>query len=176
MGYDLQAVIGSATVLESQRDLYPYIEVVPLHEQLALIPLSSQLLTDLNSKFEQSEGGAEPILQLPDAVAAEKLSNAVVHWLKDLSTSDPVMYCEAEFFGGTGGQFAIVFHNQNVVFGPLFTMWGYDGNPSNVTSGSEMSINRVLRHLGVKAVPPHDEFDTVGLGRHRHTQQWCSTR
>jgi hypothetical protein len=33
-------------------------------------------------------------------------------------------------------------------------------------------INAALRSLGVKAQPPHDELDSVGLGAYRHNEDW----
>jgi hypothetical protein len=35
-----------------------------------------------------------------------------------------------------------------------------------------MPINLVLRELGVQAAAEMDEFDTLGLGQHRHTDKW----
>jgi hypothetical protein len=36
-------------------------------------------------------------------------------------------------------------------------------------------LNRALRHLGVIAGDGGDEFDALGLGRHRCTQAWLKT-
>jgi hypothetical protein len=37
-----------------------------------------------------------------------------------------------------------------------------------------MAINQALRALGLPADDGRDEFDTLGLGKHRRTQDWVS--
>lgn len=61
---------------------------------------------------------------------------------------------QTEYFGGTGDQWAVVFH-------------GATREP-----GDALSINAALAALGVRAVPPHDEFDTIGLGGYRHNPEY----
>ncbi|MFC3891451.1 hypothetical protein ACFOWZ_08180 [Lentzea rhizosphaerae] len=36
-------------------------------------------------------------------------------------------------------------------------------------------ISLALRRLGVEKGEPHDEFDAVGLGRHRSTSAWLTS-
>jgi hypothetical protein len=54
-----------------------------------------------------------------------------------------------EYFGGIGAQWASVFTAGRCI-------------------GGVRDINDALRVLGVRAIGGADEFDTVGLGRHRH--------
>jgi hypothetical protein len=54
-----------------------------------------------------------------------------------------------DYFGGIGGQWACVFTAGRRV-------------------GGLRDINDALRELGVQAAADQDEFDTVGLGLHRH--------
>jgi hypothetical protein len=68
-----------------------------------------------------------------------------------------IAYIEAEFFGGTGAQVNILFQHGASVAG--------------VAVGPR-EINRALQFLGVAASPGRDEFDTVGLGKHRDTEDW----
>jgi len=68
-----------------------------------------------------------------------------------------VGYIVAEYFGGCGDQFSIIWSDGEIVFGPL-------RQPD--------AINQALRRFGVNADQGKDEFDSVGLGRHRHTDQW----
>jgi len=37
---------------------------------------------------------------------------------------------------------------------------------------SQFAINEALRALGVKASGMFDEFEAVGLGQHRDTDEW----
>ena len=69
------------------------------------------------------------------------------------------MYFETDYFGGAGCQGAAVFRSGATVFGPK--------------SAEHGPINEALSLLGVRCVAPaHDEFETVGLHRHRRTDDW----
>ena len=57
---------------------------------------------------------------------------------------------ETDYFGGFGEQFATVYERDKRVF--------------DVTSDG---INQALRLVGVERAPGLDEFDTIGLGKHR---------
>jgi len=67
-------------------------------------------------------------------------------------------YLEAEFFGGDGGQSSAAWEEGRLVFGPV---------------SAEDAINQALRFLGVDKKECHDEFDAIGLGRHRDTEEWA---
>ena len=82
------------------------------------------------------------------------------------SVAGPVAYVEAEYFGGTGSQAAVVYRHGLVEVGPLSS----DGPP-----GRSSPINAVLRHLGVTAPRGQDEFEALALGRHRHVEHWYPT-
>ena len=82
------------------------------------------------------------------------------------SMTGPVAYVKADFFGGAGTQAAQVWDGGEVVLGPLQLA---EGEPWSV-AGSPVS--QALRRLGAVRGNHVDEFDAVGLGRHRHTQHW----
>ncbi len=69
-----------------------------------------------------------------------------------------VAYVETEYFGGNGVQSAAVWERGAIAFGPKQA----DVGP----------INEALRLLGVERTNAKDEFDTVGLGRHRGNKGW----
>jgi hypothetical protein len=69
-----------------------------------------------------------------------------------------VAYVETEYFGGDGVQAAAVWEGGAIAFGPRQA----DAGP----------INEALRLLGVERTTAQDEFDTVGLGRHRRNEGW----
>jgi hypothetical protein len=172
MGYDLEAVVGSRRAFEPQQTRLAHMKVVSLHQDLVLIPITKELLTELAAKPSISSEKAGSLPDFPDGFRPQKLSAKLVHWLQELSCSAPVMYCEAEYFGGSGGQLAVVWQNRAVVFGPICPRWGQPDQPLNVHLLSDMAINRALKVLGVEASLPSDEFDTVGLSKHRHTEDW----
>lgn len=80
-----------------------------------------------------------------------------------------VAYVEAEYFGGVGTQSAQVWDRGETVLGPLHLA---EDEPA-LAAGSP--ISQALRRLGVAKGDHFDEFDAVGLGRHRHTGDWLSS-
>lgn len=86
-------------------------------------------------------------------------------WLLPVLTDDfvppafpvPVAHVTAEFFGGAGAQTAVLY---------------LDGRPHTKFETGYHAINAALHALGITAEPPNDAFDTLGLGRYRHTEDW----
>jgi hypothetical protein len=80
------------------------------------------------------------------------------------SGEDGLAYIEAEFFGGAGDQGAVLFRHGEVEwlseFGPI-------GRVMPITPVSE-----ALKRLGVNRDKFPDEFEALGVGRHRETQDW----
>jgi hypothetical protein len=150
LGYDLEAVIGPVTVLR------------PLVTGLALLPHGLALLPMTDEVFDAA---------VPDPAADRglgfwKLPPGYEKHLAAWSAAGPVGYCEAEYFGGAGSQRAALWENGELTFGPV--TWE-EGEPMPA-AGSP--ISQLLRRLGVTRQDPHDEFDAVGLDRHRHTEDW----
>ncbi len=86
------------------------------------------------------------------------LNGSVCDWAKHISNATPVAYVEAEFFGGIGGQHAIVWDKGLVTLGPLAGVTG--------------PINKALMLLGASATGFHDEFEAIGLNRGRGDEDW----
>ncbi|AGM08477.1 hypothetical protein [Amycolatopsis keratiniphila] len=84
------------------------------------------------------------------------------------SAHGAVAYVEAEYFGGAGTQSAQVWERGETVLGPLHV----DEDEPDPADGSP--ISQALRRLGVLKGDHFDEFDAVGLGRHRYTDDWLS--
>lgn len=143
MGYYLQALMGKQETLAQHASEFQHARVVPLAQGVAIIPLTDDLYDEI------ADGG--------EVDRFYKLSPGIEEWALRLSVVAPVAYIEAEFFGGTGGQSAVVWSRGSRVLGPLH---------------SQDAINGTLRFLGVRADGAHDEFDAVGLGRHRDTADW----
>jgi hypothetical protein len=75
----------------------------------------------------------------------------------NLTIDFPLAYIEAEYFGGEGGQSGIIWK---------------DGKRTAEFAYRQEVINNVLRYFGIIANENQDEFDTLGLGRHRNTRDW----
>jgi hypothetical protein len=84
-----------------------------------------------------------------------QLTQPVVDFAMHLSRASAVAYIETDYFGGAGGQSAIVWRDGQVVFGPA--------------NGEAGPINEALQVLGVHADGEGDEFDALGLGKVRAT-------
>lgn len=81
--------------------------------------------------------------------------------VRRLSSAGPVAFVRAEIAGGHGTQRAEVWRDGSVVFGPVEGWIGKGRTP----------ISQALAALGVRP-GAGDEFETVGLARHRHTADW----
>ena len=85
----------------------------------------------------------------------------------ELSQDCPVAYVTTFYFGGQGGQNALVWDKGRLRFSPATR--GYNqGWPNS-------PISQALRMIGVVAERGMDEFDTLGLGKHRETHQWAAS-
>jgi hypothetical protein len=131
----------------------PGVRVIDLQGGLAMVPLSETLLREIQREWRGSEGSTriEGVFEF--------LTPPVESCLRALSNGSAIAYMETEYFGGEGFERSAVFRDSEVVLGPL------DG------AGA---INGALRALGVAAQPGQQEFDVVGLGRHRSLEEWLS--
>ena len=110
---------------------------------MAIVPLTDELYDRIG------EGG--------EVGRFYKLSPGVENWARRISASAPIAYIEAEFFGGSGEQSVVVWAKSS-----------RSGEPIH----AENAINQVLRFFNVQRGDLHDEFEAVGLGRHRRTAAW----
>ena len=76
-----------------------------------------------------------------------------------LSATGVVAYVEADFFGGRGEQRCVVWRKGTLVLGPL---------------EEDHAINRALGRLSVRHGLFHDEFEAVGLSKHRSNEEWLA--
>lgn len=74
-----------------------------------------------------------------------------------LSQNRTIAYIEAEVFGGSGSQASVISTNGVQVGHPIV---------------DHDAINLALRNLCVIKGSAIDEFEAVGLGRHRDTEEW----
>lgn len=144
MAYTLQAYIAQAGNLASALPLG--LRVVALPGGLEMVPLDSTARKLLDV----------PLLPLTDEGFAE-LPETISSTGKRLSGQYKLVYIEAEFFGGVGGQASACFEN---------------GKTSGTVSTQWDSINAALRWLGVLVREHEDEFEASGLGAHRDTDAW----
>ena len=147
MGYYLQALIGKMEELGKHKTKFQHLRVITLPQGMVLIPLTDDLYDEIGSGDEIDR--------------FQKLSPAVEQWAMEISRDTPIAYIEAEFFGGFGGQGAVVWSGKTRVMGPIH---------------SKNAINHVLRYFGIQVGTAYDEFDAIKLGQHRDTQDWIQLK
>ncbi|QFZ19662.1 hypothetical protein [Saccharothrix syringae] len=151
--YCLEAVVAGEAVLRELAGSVRQARIVALDGHVSLLPM-----TDAFSD-------AVTVAGAPRLDGFRKIPAGFEAVLAACSAVGPVAYVEAEFFGGVGVQSAQVWERGEVVLGPLHVEdepHPAEGNP----------ISRALRRLGVARGGHFDEFDAVGLGRHRRTGDW----
>ena len=145
--------------------------IIPLNDSapLGLLPLNDTIFDAIHPGQDHN---VKPVLGF------QTLTQSVVDLALEASVTAPVAYVHAMFSGGHGYQAAMAWKNGgSITFGPVFTANHPDERPNwhyhLVHHHTDlMAINQVLRFLGIQATNNNDEFDTVGLGTHRFTDEW----
>lgn len=162
MSYELQALIGTSELLTVASAEVPVARVVPLAQGLALIPVTPAVLTALqgDGTVRRPGGGAG------FGWHSDGFELRLAAWSK----AGPIACVEAEYFGGSGTQRAAVWVDGAVVLGPL-AIGEFEPSPAEGTP-----ISRALRRIGAHTEEGRvDEFESVGLGRHRTTVGWAGS-
>ncbi|GAB3465104.1 hypothetical protein [Actinophytocola sediminis] len=152
--YHLQAVIAAEPVLRGLAGTFADVGLVPLGQRLSLLPMTDTL-------FDAVTVAGSPRLD-----GFWKAPAGLGRTLATCSANGPVAYVEAEYFGGTGEQSAMVWDAGQVAMGYLHLA---EKAPVPAVG---TPISQALRRLGVSTGDQHDEFAAVGLGRHRRTEDW----
>jgi hypothetical protein len=151
--YSLCALVGDGSHLRNRLAELPGARVIDLQGSLGMVPLSESLLREVQKRWPGAAGSSRV------SGVFEFLTPSIEKWVQELSQGAAIGYVETEYFGGEGFERSAVFRDANVTLGPL------DG------AGA---VNQALRALGVAGKPGQEEFDAVGLGRHRSVEEWLS--
>ncbi|BCU77819.1 hypothetical protein [Luteolibacter sp. LG18] len=146
MGHHISGIIGAPAILRDFARENSLHAPAALKGGLAFLPLDDDHLEALFPR----PGEFDP--------AMTYLSAALKDVLAVLSSLGPVAYVETDYFGGTGVQGATVYRDGRCVLEPRTEEYGV--------------VSEALRLLGVAAEWGEDEFDAVGLGRHRSNEGW----
>lgn len=156
MGYELNALIGKTTVLSQLKVASANPVLVPLIEELSLLPVPK--LPNFLAIYGDNH------IEIGSGTLPATLHSAVV----SASGLDMIAHINAELFGGIGYQSATIWQDKEIYM-EFPQTWTKD-----VTSWSEMPINKTLREFGIIAGET-DEFSIAGLGRFRNTEQWYAS-
>jgi hypothetical protein len=146
MGYKLDAFIGKHLDLQPIARKYPKAKIIRLEHGIGLIPMTEELYDEIND-FVKGE----------DIMTLTYLNSNIESRVIELVGKSMIAYAEAEYFGGIGGESAL--------------LWK-DGIRLNLIPFGKGAINSILKTMGISAEEGLDEFDTVGLGKHRDTVDW----
>ena len=145
MSYVIQAIILGPRA--AAPGTFEGLSVVSLPQGLIMAPLADGARQRLGLSFcPLTDEGEDP-----------RLPESVVDLLRSLSRDGRAAYIEAEIFGGAGLQACLLADAGEIV---------------DTIYVDVHAINAALAFLGVTAEGGQDEFDAVGLGRHRWTEEW----
>jgi hypothetical protein len=158
MSYDIAAFIsrqGNFDIFKSKSPVH--ISVIPLRQGLDLMLNNINLERSLGITPTEKVAASHDFRHLDrkTAVFAERLSN-----------DNPVVYIEAQYFGGNGSQSAMVWQDGLMIFAHP------DNGATARVPGRLGPINSALRLLDARPDSGKDEFAAVGLGRFRHNMDW----
>lgn len=147
MGYYLNSFVGRQERLEKLALQFTSAKVVSLKQGVALVPMTGELFNEINNYRVNN-----------DLKGWEFLTKDVEREILGKIGSDMIAYIEVEFFGGVGGQTGVIWKDGKRVY--------EEYSKKNV-------VNSILQQFGVvKDKSSWDEFDSVGLGQHRDTDDW----
>ena len=157
--------IGKQEVISASVKAVPQARVVPLPQGMALVPIT---------EFVRGATRSDDSIALPDALRVfEMLSSELVLWVQEASRRGRIAYFETEYWGGDGGQDAVVWENGSIIYGPTIARVEFGGTQVIPEAVSYGAINGALHRIGVSRTGELDEFDSIGLGRHRTTEAWA---
>jgi hypothetical protein len=148
MGHFITGLIAEPQLLPSFASQKSLHRPVALNHGLGFLPLRDE---DIDSFTAPPQTGyPEGFNYLSEQLATE---------IARASQDGVIVYIETEYFGGTGSQGAALFENGALTYGPKSAELG--------------PINEALRMIGVTSdASAVDEFEAVGLTRHRSNADW----
>lgn len=152
MGHTLRAFIAKPELLRDATRGLANALVIPVGQGLALLPNTDEL----SEEVRKNGGGGGPAFE-EFYWLTPGLAELAALW----SAGGAVAYVETDYFGGEGEQAAVLWENGEVVYEPY--------------KGKLGPINDVLRRMGVARGDGLDQFDAVGLGRHRSNDDWIKS-
>lgn len=150
-------MIAARTVLDGIARSLPGSRVADLADGLGLLPIS----VELESSFPAAERKA--------VFDGFRLSLRIEGLARSASSAGPVAYVEADYSPGRDFQAAASWAGGKLSGKPRIDRAAWDPREPAMT---ERPVNSVLRALGVQCHDYGDEWDAVGLARHRRTEEW----
>jgi hypothetical protein len=139
------------------------VRTVALAEGLTMLPV----VPEVAARLDRGVRGDDRI------PAGWMLRQPVVAFARQLSCDRRALYIVCETFGGAGTQEAIAWHEGRLLYGPSGTCdIGAELEPGYHLAAGDDAVNAGLRAIGVQRKNGRDEYATVGLEKHRRTEDW----
>ena len=150
MAYVLSAFLGDREAMSRLAQHLAGCRVLELPQGITMIPF--------NEVARRAAGTMPPRDEAGPGWPFSDVERHAVESLVRVAGLGKIVYVEVEYFGNAGGQSAIGWQDGQCCFGPKHA-------PAGI-------VNEAMRFLGVQAAKGQDEFDTLGLGKHRRTEAW----
>ncbi len=154
MSYTLRGVIGlegAVRMIAEELNL----PVVPLRQRRFLAPWTPEAFDALGRSEEQAE-----------VIGLHYCHSTLAAGLRRASETAPVAYVEAECWAGQCEHGAVVLKDGDIAWLSEF------GSVMSSRPDRRTPISEALGRTGVVAEGSLDEFDSLGLGANRHTEDW----
>lgn len=150
--HNIHAIIGRFNDLDARGELVFPSSLIALPHGMGLIPVHDDFY-----RAKCAGNDAPTVIDTFEFLTAEFLA-----WLTLASKETRLCYCETDYFGGAGGQGAVVFDNGACIFGPEFRQDG--------------PINHALSVMGIESSDNSgDGFQMLDLGKYRSSEQWLES-
>lgn len=141
MGHCIHAIVAPHVTSDVISSCWPELPRLIRDNGFNIFPVDADLIDARIAPDETpNENGDEFMLLTP----------GFLKLLQSLSRDGQLAYVETEYFGGAGGQGALVFHNGVQIMPPTWDVFG--------------TINNALKLIGVKHQETGDRFDAIGFG------------
>jgi len=145
MGHSIQAIIAPSHAVELLCWRCPQLVRVETSQGLSILPVEAAFV---DSAVAADEESCESGFQL--------LTRGFHQLLSEMSSGGSLAYVETDYFGGVGGQGAVVYSGGSIVMGPEWSESGV--------------INKALKRLGIRRGLVQDEFSAIGLDAYRSNE------
>ena len=138
--------------------------IVQLTAELSMLPITE----DQARRLDPGAVGSDRI------PAGWMLRQPVAALARAISADRAAVYIHSETFGGPGTREAIAWRFGHLLYGPAGTSdIEQDLEPGyHLAWGHNNAVNSGLRAIGVVAAEGNDEYGTIGLDKHRTTEDW----
>jgi len=156
--HEVEALIAKTKALAEGTCQFDKAVVCPLAQSFSLLPITDAFMEELAHYASKQSSITPPIEHMPEGLHPLAI---------DISLTSPVAYIRTAYFGGQGRQDAAAWDRGDLKFSPR--------TPGYWQPWPNTSISQALRAIGVVADAGLDEFDTLGLGKHRATDRWANS-